>query len=41
MGSWQDDFINQMENGDCIEDMHNSTMNFASTLGKFLNNVCV
>ena len=36
-----DDFINQMENGDCIEDMHNSTMNFASTLGNFLNNVCV
>lgn len=36
-----DDFINQMENGDCIEDMHNSTMNFASTLGKFLSNVCV
>jgi hypothetical protein len=36
-----DDFINQMENGDCIEDMHNSTINFASTLGKFLSNVCV
>lgn len=36
-----EDFINQMECGDCIEDMHDSTINFASTLGKFLNNVCV
>lgn len=35
-----EDFIEQMERGDCIKDMHDSTINFANDLGAFLNNSC-